>query len=286
MQFLQDRAGFQADLVDEVLAALAERLHRLGASPGAVLGEHELGTGLFPQWLVLHERGQLADQLAVPAELEVQRGAFLLDRELLLFEPLDLDLHQRGVDVAQRAAPPQGQRLVVAFGGLADLEPVGERASLGDLGPEGQQVDLVLGAAQHVARRRGKQHVVAQPKGSDGLPQFGDADRDLGPGCRGGMPVPDRFRDPVDGDDPIRIQQEHGQYDPLPRTAYRNPLFIELQAQGPEQAKFETIGHEVFFLLPTRGRQLFRCPTQSPQRGPPKRDPLECLGRHDVHPIG
>lgn len=62
VQLLQLGAGLDAQLLHEHLASLAEDLQRLGPSPRTVLGQHQMGPGLFPQRVLADQRGQVGDE--------------------------------------------------------------------------------------------------------------------------------------------------------------------------------------------------------------------------------
>nr|WP_232240665.1 hypothetical protein [Kutzneria sp. 744] len=85
---------FEPELVDGQALPVPERAQRLGPAAGPVLGQHELRAGLLAQWVFAHERGQLADQVVVLAQIQADRRMFLVRGEPQLLQAGRLDLHR------------------------------------------------------------------------------------------------------------------------------------------------------------------------------------------------
>jgi hypothetical protein len=72
-------ARFDAQLVDEPVAPVPVHGQRLGRATQPVQRQHQLGAQPLPGGVPLDQRGQLADQLGVPAQGQIG-GHPVLDR--------------------------------------------------------------------------------------------------------------------------------------------------------------------------------------------------------------
>ena len=132
LELAQLRAGLEPELVAHVPSAVAVDLQRLGLPPAAVEREHELAAYALAQRVLAHERLELADHLCVAAEREVCVDALLEGDQAQLLEPRDLLLGERlVVEVRQRRAAPQRQRLGAAAAPARSRFARGERALAG-----------------------------------------------------------------------------------------------------------------------------------------------------------
>lgn len=98
MQFLDRGPGVDAELLGEQACAVAVRLQGLGAAAGAVVGQHQLGEGLFAQRVRPYEAGELPDQFAVLAAIQAQGGELFVHVEAELGQALGLRFDPFGGD--------------------------------------------------------------------------------------------------------------------------------------------------------------------------------------------
>jgi hypothetical protein len=77
LQIAQRRPRLEPELVDEHAAGFAKRLERLGLTPRAVQREHELRPQPLAERMLRDERLELAHELVVPSELQLELDARL-----------------------------------------------------------------------------------------------------------------------------------------------------------------------------------------------------------------
>ena len=112
LQLLQRRRRLQAELVVEPPAEPVVRGERLGLAAGAVEGEHELAVRRLAQRVGGDDALELRDRVGVAAEREPGLDPLLPAREPELLEVRGLDARERLVELGERRAPPQAQRLL------------------------------------------------------------------------------------------------------------------------------------------------------------------------------
>jgi hypothetical protein len=107
VQVAQQRAGLDAQLVDQLPPRRAVGGQRGGLLPGPVQREHEQLVQPLPQWLGRGQRLQLDHDLAVPPQVQVRVNPGLERVQPHLGQPRHLGhgQHLRG-HVRQRLAPP------------------------------------------------------------------------------------------------------------------------------------------------------------------------------------
>ncbi len=113
LQPLQLTARLDAQLVDHHPADLLVGLQCLGRPAGTVQCQHQLAMQPVPQRKLRHERDQLADELVMPAELQLQLQPVLDRRHPLLVQLGRRRAYQQAVDPVQRRTAPQPQRRTV-----------------------------------------------------------------------------------------------------------------------------------------------------------------------------
>ena len=122
LQLLQRRAGLDAELVDELAAALLEDIERLGLTPGSIQGEHQLRPAALAVRLDPNERLELGDHLGVPPELQLDLHPLLERLRAQLLEPRDLGLGEGVVgQLGERCPAPERECLVERCAGLRGL---------------------------------------------------------------------------------------------------------------------------------------------------------------------
>jgi hypothetical protein len=99
------------ELFGQELAEVPEGLERLGLPAGPVQGEHQLSAQALAERVLEHQGLQLADEVDVAAELEVNLDPLLERRHASRVQAGRLHHAQAlGGEVGQRWAAPQGQR--------------------------------------------------------------------------------------------------------------------------------------------------------------------------------
>ncbi len=153
MQFLDEPAGFDSQLLVELAAQVAVGRECVGLPSAAVEREHQQRPEAFAERLGLDQGLQFGHQFGVLAEGEVGVQAGLQHRQALLVQPVCLGPDRRGLgDVGVRGTTPQRQRLRqygVGALGVAGVEGLG--AFLGK-GLEPVRVEIARAEIQLVAR--------------------------------------------------------------------------------------------------------------------------------------
>ena len=162
--------------------------------------------GALAQRLGLDERLELGDELGVTAQRQVGVDALLDDDGSQLLEARDLRLRERLVDeVRERRSAPERERLAQrdlgrgCFAGLERGPPLLRQAR------EAVHVHVLWIELEDVAGRAGGDD------GAERLTELRDVDLD---GVRGRLrriARPERLDEPVDGDDPSRLEREDGE---------------------------------------------------------------------------
>jgi hypothetical protein len=167
-----------------------------------------------------HERFQLADELRVAPELEIDLDPFEQHREAPLVQPLGLAGGEAfEAKVGERRSAPQLERVAQALG-LA--ERLLARSGLGDEALELERVELVGLHPHEVARRPGddprRPEQLAQPR-HVALHQLVRA---------GGRPIAPQLVDEAFARDRlVRMQKQHAEQGALLRSAELDlPLFV------------------------------------------------------------
>ena len=251
LQLTQLLAGFQTQLLDQHLAAPAEDLERVGLAPRAIEGEHQLATQPLAQRVLGNRGGELADQLAVPAEAQLDVEALLQGGHLVLGDPVGGRAHYVAVDALQRRPTPERQRRPVPIGRLAE-----------NLGLAGR-VHAALVAVQVEAVRRDAQQVTGRPRldrvGQAVLTeqpaQRGNGVLNLGTAGRGRRFAVDRLGEPAQRDHPAGLQEQGCQHD---IRAHATDVHSLTGNAGLEHAQY---------------REVQSCPTHHPA-APPRPPPL------------
>jgi hypothetical protein len=111
-ELAQPVARLDAQLLDELPAGVLVDLQRVGLPVAAVQREHELRAQALAVRVGGDQRLQLADDLRVPAELELRLDELLERGHAQVVQARDLALREGLVgEVVERAAAPEGERL-------------------------------------------------------------------------------------------------------------------------------------------------------------------------------
>ena len=131
---LELRAGLDSELVDEAGACILVDLQGLRLPARTIQREHELPPERLAQRVVADERLELADHVAVAAELEVGVDPLLAGDEPQLLEASDLRLREVVErELGERRAAPELERRRSGAPAAPRREAarVGERARTG-----------------------------------------------------------------------------------------------------------------------------------------------------------
>ena len=161
------------------------------------------------------ERLELADELPIPAESEVDLDAQLERGKPDLLEPRDRRLGEALVgDVRERRSPPQRQRLPQPIGGVACL-PVREALPrVVDQPLEPVEVELIRPQTDHVAGRLRGEGIRRKR-----LAKARHVDTERSAACLGRILPPEVVDQTVGGNDLVRVQEKGGEESTLLRAA-------------------------------------------------------------------
>ncbi len=110
-QALQCLSRLDPELLDERLSSVLVDVKRLCLTAATVEGEHQLAAQTLLQWVLSDERLELADEVEVPAERQVDVDPLDQRVQAKLFEPPDLMLGERLVrELGERRAAPHRER--------------------------------------------------------------------------------------------------------------------------------------------------------------------------------
>ena len=215
------------ELGDERLARRPIHLERLGLPPRAIEREHQQPAQALAQGVVPHERLELGEHGAVPAERELGLEPLLERGEPQLLEPPDRRLRERLVrDVGERGAAPEAESVLQQADGGLGLGPVERLRGLVRPPLEPVQVEPLRLDVEGVTRRPCLDHLR-----SEGLAQLGHLTLYLRHGGDRRSARVEVVGQPLDGDDPVRAQQEDRERRALLRPAqtHRAPVVEDLE---------------------------------------------------------
>src|SRR5207302_5624170 len=140
----------EAELLRQHFPRCLKRRQGIRLAAGAVQGAHQLGAEVLAKWMLLDELLELADELAVAADLQFGVDAVLQRRQPSLLEPTDFVARERlESEVVERRPAPQCERGTEILRALARLQPAG----LGREPLEARQVEALRIDAQHISGR-------------------------------------------------------------------------------------------------------------------------------------
>ena len=237
LEVTQSAARLRALLVDESPALLPVHVQGACAAPGPVQGAHQRADELLVERVVVDELGQLAHEVGVVPEPQLQRDPLHRGAEPLLPEAHPGPFGPGAAQIAQWSVRPQHGGLPHQRGGLLDLFAVREGLRLVAQPPEPMDVDEVGVGLEGVA-------VVAQVDsecvrgGFQACPQPGDVGVDRRPGRR--VRLPETGDQRVDRYGPGHVQREERQDGALPWRANGLPAPVGPQFHGAKEAEFHT----------------------------------------------
>jgi hypothetical protein len=237
VQIAQFRTGLDAQFAGEDRPCAAVLGERVRPAAGPAQRPHQLAAQPLAQREPVDQGGQLAEQFPVVAPVQLQLDPVLHSDGVPLVQRGGQPPHRRAVDVAECRATPQVE---------AAAQPGGRPVRLGlGAGREGQLLER-----QGVQVGVGYRDAVPRGVGQDGPggqhpAQPGHAGLQLGPRGRRWPVAPHGIDQPVGADDAVRVQEQHGQHDPLPA---RGDLGVPdgEDAQDPVPHPTECSGPEFF----------------------------------------
>ncbi len=219
MQGPQLGARLDTDLLHQRRARFAVRLERLRLATAPIERQHALGVQVLAQRFLHHERRELADDVGVPAGVEVGADRHLRRAQAQLAEAANLRARERLVShVRQRLSAPQPERLAPA--GRVE-QTLGERGVDVAL----RQLELVAATARHDARAVARQRPA----------QVGDVQLDHLRRARGRRLPPQALGQAIGRDGPTDLQREHREHGPLLAGAQRDGAIVEADLDRPQK---------------------------------------------------
>ena len=224
-----------------ILPGVLVGLERVGLAVGAVEGEHQLGPETLPVRVLVDERLELPDHLAVAAEHELRLDQPFERDGMQLVEPGGLALRERLVgEVGQRRAAPQRERLL-------EGRHRGLRASRVELGPglrheplEPVRVELLGVELELVAVVARDDHV--RGPASERLPEPGDVHLQRLGGRRRRVLAPQLVDHAIGAERLVRVQQEQREHGSALAAAQRDALASFESLERAEDAEVHASG--------------------------------------------
>ena len=178
------------------------------------------------------------------AALEVDRELGLERDEVQLLEPLALGLRPRLVrDVGERLTPPEGEGVGEEDAGVVEPAELPGLDRGGDVALEPGGIDLLGRDVEDVAGRAGDEDGRRRAGGAVRLEDPAQV-RDVGLQRRGGrgrrLAVPELVDEPVDGDDPPRLEQEQREQGPVFGRAELDRAALGDHRERAEQRELQT----------------------------------------------
>ncbi len=218
----------QPERLHERVAGVAEDVERLGLPARAVEREHQQRADALAQRVLVDQRAQPADRLAVAPGVEVVLERQLGRRQMQLLEPAHLRGRERLLEHAgERGSVPERERLArqlttgaVAVGGMGHepLEP--QRV-------DRRRVDLQLVAAS-VGRDPRRAILGQQPA------QLGDVLLHHLRGGRRRLLAPEPLDQPLDRDGRVRAQRQHREHGALLRASELERTVVQVYVDGAQ----------------------------------------------------
>ena len=201
MQLGQPRSRLRALLIDQAAAGVPVEAERVTGPAAAVQGRHLVRDERLVQRVLAQQVLQLADQIGVPAKLQVTPDPLEDGGPALLVEAVTHPRHPVAADARQRRAAPepvrvaqQGGRVIAVAVGRQRIRLPAQPAEVMQVDRVGIDVELVTPGAP------GQPGVVAH-----GLPergaQPGDVNRKALPGLGRGLRIPDPLDKDLGGHD-------------------------------------------------------------------------------------
>ena len=161
LELLQPRARVKPELLRQRLPEVLVDLQRFRLAVRAVQREHELRPHPLPKRVSLHQRGQLANNVALAPERKIRVDALLQGAQMQILELRDRRLREGLVGkVGQRRPTPQSQPVAQDRGSPPGVACRQRLAPLLDRSPEAVEVKLAGRDAKQVPVPASDQHPV------------------------------------------------------------------------------------------------------------------------------
>ena len=240
----QSLAGLDAQLVDQRPARVLVGLQRVSLPVRAIEGQHQLRPQPLAVGMLVDERFQLTDELAMAAERELRLDQLFQCRDPQVVEPRDVALRERLVgEIREGRAAPQRERVLEQR--ERALGPTGpqRRPALAGESLEPVRIEAAWLELELVAMRPRDDRAVG---GAERLPQ----PRDMGlqglGGRRGRTLSPQLVDQPLRAQRLVGMQQQQREQGALLAPAERHHATVVEDLEGPEDAEihfqFESAG--------------------------------------------
>ena len=143
MQLGQQRSRFCAQLLDEAGADVPVEAEGLTRPAASVQRRHLVGDERLVERVLGQQITELADQVGMPAQLQLAFDALHGSRPAFLREAVTHPRHPVTADPRERLAVPERVRLTQQRGGLVPRAVGGQRVGLAAQVPEMMEVDRV-----------------------------------------------------------------------------------------------------------------------------------------------
>ena len=217
------------------------QLKRFRLPARAVEGEHELRDEPLTVSVLVDERTKLTHEVVVASEGEIRVDPLLQRTQALLLEACDLG--GAGAEercVGEHLAAPEPERFPRELGSQAMMTIVRRGAGCRK---EARRLE-------HVEESAAELESVAGAAPSDGRlmrlekrAKTGDVTLDRVSGGSGRVLTPDVVDQPLDRNDFVRMQEQHGEHDALLRASERHRDPVDADLEWPEDEEPEPRGH-------------------------------------------
>ena len=237
LELLERATRLDPELIHEHLSRVLVHAQRVGLATRAVEGEHELSASALPEWLLGHERLELADEIRVSTQREASLDRFLAGDEVQLLEPGDLGLRERRVgEVGECRPAPESERARERLGGIGRVAAGEDSSAVGEQPLEALRVQPISVDLERVSRRaRHERRGIAGRREALTSSRHVDVEQMVRTGW--GPLGPELVDEPVGRHHGTRFQDQDGQQGPRLDAAEieRPPPVTDLErAQNPE----------------------------------------------------
>ena len=161
-QLLELSAGLEPELLDERASCILVGGERVSLSSGAIEGEHQLRPRALPEWVLLHERFELGNEVVVAAKSEVavdpvhERGEPFLPSRSTSLRANDSNM------TSAAGASPERERLAEEGFRTLLVAVLRQQATLVREATEAPSVQVVTVDVEQIARRASDDQVASQ----------------------------------------------------------------------------------------------------------------------------
>src|SRR4051794_9674499 len=242
VQFAQLRCRLDTELVDEASARGLEDRQRVGLSPRAIEREHlQLHQALL-EGVRDDQRIELAEQLAVATQLEVELDPLEDRSQPLLLEPSTLSFEQTvRTDAAERLSTPDSERLIDPRARGLELAGRARRPRSAERVLPAADVALAGLYVQQVATRPTDQPAAVSASLRQRLAQARDKHLQAVPRTRGRLLAPQLIDELVAGHDAPAHQRQNRKQRPRPLTPQGHRPAIHTRLDRTEQLDLQPI---------------------------------------------